>query len=280
MSASPLEKSLEELLGLRISLETLVPGRHISVRVPGFERPNGFRVDVRRHLSWIEARFYFDNLASELQSLLQERVEQQSSVFEASLASLQTTGVEYDFSLSESEFSQSFEWREFSSRILLGENVPIWDAQRLAVMSILLPVLQLVRPYTGEESAIDTSQSREEAVPSEFDVEGRIIYRLSRSYERSRTNRALAIELHGRTCFVCRFSFSSVYGDIAENYVEIHHLVPVSMMDSPGVVDPRTDLVPLCANCHRVVHRQWPPIPPFELKDIVAKRSLTRSSRN
>jgi 5-methylcytosine-specific restriction protein A len=31
---------------------------------------------------------------------------------------------------------------------------------------------------------------------------------------------------------------------------------PVSMLKSPEAVDPRTDMVVLCSNCHRMVHRR------------------------
>lgn len=92
---------------------------------------------------------------------------------------------------------------------------------------------------------------------------------LSRRYERSRNNRKVAIEVHGRNCHVCGFSFDATYGQISNGYVEIHHLVPVSMMQGPRVLDPRVDLVPLCANCHRMVHRKWPPVPPEELRKAV-----------
>ncbi|MDN3937546.1 HNH endonuclease [Arthrobacter sp. YD4] len=102
--------------------------------------------------------------------------------------------------------------------------------------------------------------------PEVYDVEGEVSYGWSRRYERSQANRALAIELHGRTCAVCGFNFDDCYGTLAGGYVEIHHLVPVSSMDVPKVVDPRTDLVPLCANCHRMAHRRWPPYTPTELQ--------------
>lgn len=95
----------------------------------------------------------------------------------------------------------------------------------------------------------------------------------SRRYERSSINRKMAIEIHGRVCIVCRFSFDASYGPIAAGYVEIHHLVPVSSLEGPTSVDPRKDLVPLCANCHRMVHRRWPPYSPKELQ-----RALFRNS--
>jgi 5-methylcytosine-specific restriction endonuclease McrA len=37
-------------------------------------------------------------------------------------------------------------------------------------------------------------------------------------------------------------------------YIQIHHIKPVSEYE--GEVDPETDLVPLCANCHAMAHRR------------------------
>jgi 5-methylcytosine-specific restriction protein A len=56
-------------------------------------------------------------------------------------------------------------------------------------------------------------------------------------------------------CQVCGFDFDEVYGrDYADSYIEIHHVKPLS--EHEGEVDPATDLVPLCANCHRMAHRR------------------------
>ena len=93
----------------------------------------------------------------------------------------------------------------------------------------------------------------EEFIPDE---EGRKSLRLHVQYERSQRNRAKAIELHGTTCKVCGFNFDIVYGEEhADSYIEIHHLSPVSE-HGEGPVNPETDLLPLCSNCHSMAHRK------------------------
>ncbi|MBY7831205.1 HNH endonuclease [Vibrio fluvialis] len=37
--------------------------------------------------------------------------------------------------------------------------------------------------------------------------------------------------------------------------IHIHHKVPISKFGSSKLVNPESDLVPLCANCHVIVHR-------------------------
>ena len=87
------------------------------------------------------------------------------------------------------------------------------------------------------------------------DAEGRNRIRRHVTYERSARNRALAIQLRGRTCEVCGFNFDEVYGsEHADGYIQIHHVKPVSEYE--GEVDVANDLVPLCANCHAMAHRR------------------------
>jgi putative restriction endonuclease len=45
------------------------------------------------------------------------------------------------------------------------------------------------------------------------------------------------------------------YGkDFAEGFIEVHHIVPLSAGEQ--VVDPAKDLIPVCANCHRMLHHK------------------------
>ncbi|MES2641051.1 MAG: HNH endonuclease [Myxococcota bacterium] len=54
-------------------------------------------------------------------------------------------------------------------------------------------------------------------------------------------------------CETCGFDFASAYGAIGAGFIEAHHRHPLSLQH--GLVEVRTsDLVPLCANCHRMIH--------------------------
>jgi hypothetical protein len=90
-------------------------------------------------------------------------------------------------------------------------------------------------------------------------------------YERSRKNRELAIKIHGTVCQVCGFDFDEVYGrDYADSYIQIHHIKPLS--EHEGAVDPATDLIPLCANCHAMAHKRRKSVTPIgELKELIEK---------
>ncbi len=75
-------------------------------------------------------------------------------------------------------------------------------------------------------------------------------------YERNPKLRDLAIALHGTKCCACGFDFGATYGEYAEGFIHIHHCVPLHEVEEEIVVNPQTDLVPLCANCHAVIHRR------------------------
>ena len=73
-------------------------------------------------------------------------------------------------------------------------------------------------------------------------------------YERSRKNREDAIRIHGTVCMACSFNFEKTYGDIGKGFIEVHHIKPLSSRDEEIVVNPETDLVCVCSNCHRMIH--------------------------
>jgi 5-methylcytosine-specific restriction protein A len=104
------------------------------------------------------------------------------------------------------------------------------------------------------------------------DPEGRRRYKLHVTYERSPRNRAEAIRIHGTTCHCCEFDFNRVYGpELARDYIEIHHIKSITETD--GIVNPATDLVPLCSNCHSMVHRKRGEIMPVEkLREIMTQQ--------
>lgn len=73
-------------------------------------------------------------------------------------------------------------------------------------------------------------------------------------YERNPEARRACIAHYGTSCAACGFSFEIAYGEAGRDFIDVHHTVPVSMLDSNYVLDPVTDLVPLCANCHAMAH--------------------------
>lgn len=84
-------------------------------------------------------------------------------------------------------------------------------------------------------------------------VEGaRVEHALSRA-ERDPLNRKSALKLFGKTCMACG------YVPRVDVQLEVHHLRPLAD-GGERVTNVATDLVVLCANCHRLAHSAKPPL--------------------
>lgn len=104
------------------------------------------------------------------------------------------------------------------------------------------------------------------------ELEGVRHYMVTSRFERSGHNRLKAISLHGYKCQVCGFDFAETYGDLGRNYIEVHHVNPLAEQNGEHIVNPETDLVCLCANCHRMVHRNSHEVLAIdELKEIISR---------
>jgi len=112
----------------------------------------------------------------------------------------------------------------------------------------------------------------EETVPDEYmaQVEGKAVRVEYLRRVRSAINRQKAIEIHGTACAVCGFDFHKTYGDLGRGFIEVHHLKPLGESEEETEVNPETDLIPLCANCHRMIHRgESGAIAPDKLKEML-----------
>lgn len=88
-------------------------------------------------------------------------------------------------------------------------------------------------------------------------------------YERNPKARAACIRHRGLRCVVCDMSFEERYGEIGREFIHVHHVRPLSGPGAKRQVDPKTDLVPVCPNCHAMLHRTAPPMDVEHLRDVV-----------
>jgi len=86
-------------------------------------------------------------------------------------------------------------------------------------------------------------------------VEGSRTMKFVSVYERDARYRRQALAIHGYRCVVCEKSMEDIYGDAGKNFIHVHHLVPVSTFERPRAIDPEKELVPVCPNCHAIIHR-------------------------
>lgn len=56
------------------------------------------------------------------------------------------------------------------------------------------------------------------------------------------------------TCRACGLDFAKTYGAEFSDCLHVHHLKPMATAVGQRDVDPAIDLVPVCPNCHAVIH--------------------------
>ena len=91
------------------------------------------------------------------------------------------------------------------------------------------------------------------------------------TYFRSKRNRLIRNQCAERdqyTCQVCGFNFENKYGERGKDFIEIHHLKPISSYDGEHEIK-LEDLVALCSNCHSMIHYEGQLLNVEELKFLI-----------
>ncbi len=73
-------------------------------------------------------------------------------------------------------------------------------------------------------------------------------------------------------------SFGAVYGPVADGFIHVHHLRPLSQAGGAHAVDPVEDLRPVCPNCHAVLHRRAPAYSIEEVKAFLARKQSSNEA--
>lgn len=90
-------------------------------------------------------------------------------------------------------------------------------------------------------------------------------------YELDPEARRVCIAHRGTNCAACGFNFEMTYGEAGKDFIHVHHVVPVPELGNGYTLDPLTDLVPLCANCHAMAHQGVnTPRTEAELRQLIA----------
>lgn len=139
-------------------------------------------------------------------------------------------------------------------------------------------ILDDERPFdvVAEESAVHTAGmmlSLLNIVPIDIEetgfADGKAVKTLSTRYERNPLNRELCLQTRGYNCCICGFDFEKKYGVIGRHFIHVHHVEQLALADGPHVINPAVDLMPVCPNCHAMLHTQTPPLLPEQLKKII-----------
>lgn len=103
--------------------------------------------------------------------------------------------------------------------------------------------------------------------------EGKLVQVLVDRYERNQEARIECLKHFGVKCRACGFDFEKVYGEIASSYIHVHHINQLADIKKEYNIDPINGLVPVCANCHSVIHMTRPAMTIEEIKKLIKKNN-------
>lgn len=135
---------------------------------------------------------------------------------------------------------------------------------------------RLDKRYLRKESGVWYAYFDPNPYPDDLDVpdvyiEGAKKELTVNAYERDSRARQICINYHGISCKCCGFNFEETYGDIGKDFIHVHHIKPLHTIGVGYILDPIKDLIPLCPNCHAMIHRGSEVLLPAELIKIIEK---------
>lgn len=236
--------------------------------------PAGQTFAIRVEIGWrrIDVRFRLGSFASELMSSVRSTDESGRRIFRAVLDACINAGADVVLNVNGATRSHKDDalwyesWRSFGFAVgkgMLSINegnddadmhlIEKWTARVAAAVIALLPVEEDVDDVIDAHGLPEGAKMRIEV----------------NRYERDRRNRAAALAIHGHRCLACGTDMAERYGPVAEGLIEVHHIVPVSAVGPGYIINPKSDLIPLCPDCHSVAHRRSPPYSIKELQNML-----------
>ena len=153
-------------------------------------------------------------------------------------------------------------WKGFKKFNSVAQNIP--DEYRDAINELC---------KKKKKSHVPVLRGNESFVVNK--AEGSRIEFFTTRYERNPKYREAAIRIHGTQCQICGFDFKKMYGYIGENYIEVHHKKPLFSLEEEMIPNPTTDMITICSNCHRMIHRKKDDIiTPEKLKEIISQQNI------
>ena len=264
---SQIDNSLQEVadaIGVELIREYM-PHDHeyeLRIRLAQIPAPHGFTMRIYDdYLSW-KVQLHLDVFTAPLISAMQERYAERRLGLESYIELAEAKNNFFQLSINGKSENISFieEWNEIS--LVLAKSYFSEESEFSSLSAVILDFMCIVLFLIIE----DTEWVVGEDLGKE---EGAIFSEIVKKYERSRYNRALCLKFYGFMCRGCGDELEEKYGPIGTDVIHVHHIVPVSQMGNSYQLNPIKDLVPLCPNCHNIVHRVNPPL---ELNDL---RTLT-----
>ena len=175
--------------------------------------------------------------------------------------------------------------REMPKR--LGKDISPENLRLKNVEQVILELKDVAVDWSNNKSALrsyakfadkyfpDICHPDEVAENSEVYLEGKAQKVYVNSYERNSEARDECIRKYGVVCKVCDMNFEEIYGERGRGFIHVHHRTRLADRKCEYIVCPESDLIPVCPNCHAMIHKQ-PEMSPEDLKALVQKISSNK----
>lgn len=77
------------------------------------------------------------------------------------------------------------------------------------------------------------------------------------------------IDYYGAICDICGFDFGYTYGEAFEQCIDVHNQNSVEGEEILPTTHPTEDLIPICHNCHHIIHSTVPAISVEKMRKMV-----------
>lgn len=267
-----LTMDLSDTFGLPVNVEQIRRDERNDFHFRMYETQSyptliGFDID----LNWREIKTRLSSPGHTISPYIfnewKDKLKTNYDIFQEYFLALVSLGCSLKFIINHREYSQlnqeqlSMPWLSFSIE-LSTQYIEVYDHFNIhyeKFRPILVLFWGLVLAVIGDFPSFAQS-SYEEGSDYETYV---------KRYERNPLNRALCIVKHGYGCSVCGIDMEKIYGEVGRNFIEVHHIIPISTYGRAKYINPEKDLVPLCPNCHAMIHRRNPQYSIEELRIIV-----------
>lgn len=262
---SSIDSSIQEVsdaLGITFTRKVM-PKDHeydFTLRIEDLPSPHGFSIKILDdYLAW-RIELAFDDFSAPLLQLMQERFESRRDGIQSFVDLAKDKNDQIDFLINGNEILKitTEDWKEVALR--LKKSYFSAESEFPALSSVLLDFMCLILYLLVKDVEWG------EGTLEDGEAEGEVSQVTINKYERSRYNRALCLKFYGFKCRGCGDLLEEKYGPMGIGVIHVHHIVPVSQMGNSYRLNPIKDLIPLCPNCHNIVHRKNPPIEISELR--------------
>ena len=171
---------------------------------------------------------------------------------------------------------EGYQLKTFPMERMVADEIDEGAPAKIKSFTPELSLKKLIRIENSWYASDETHQARlpEEIHPNEVFKEGASKAVTVNQYERSAAARSRCLEHHGYMCAVCSFDFESAYGEIGKSYIHVHHTVPISEIRGEYELDPINDLIPVCPNCHAMIHITRPALSIEQLRKHIKSNAM------